>query len=108
MPGNPLTDPNWPTELADQIERVVGTVRQKTTVPLIHLARAIVYGLLGGIIGLFAVVLVLVAVTRGLQALLDTVVSWEQAVYLSYLIVGGILCLIGLFLLMKRHLPDDA
>ena len=23
MPGNPLTDPNWPTRLADQVERVV-------------------------------------------------------------------------------------
>lgn len=108
MPGNPLTDPNWPTRLADQVERVVTTVRQKTTIPLIHLARGIVYGLLGGLIGIFALVLLLVAATRGLQALLDLVVSWERAVYLSYLILGGILCILGAFLLTKRHLPDDA
>jgi hypothetical protein len=106
MPGNPLTDPNWPTELADQVERMVGTVREKTTVPVIHLARAVVYGLLAGILGLFALVLFLVAAVRVIQVLLDLVVTWEQAVYLSYLILGGILCVLGAFFLAKRHLPD--
>jgi hypothetical protein len=106
MPGNPLTDPNWPTELADQVERMVGTAREKTTVPVIHLARAVVYGLLAGILGLFALVLFLVAAVRVIQILLDLVVSWEQAVYLSYLILGGILCVLGVFFLAKRHLPD--
>lgn len=106
MPGNPLKDPNWPTQLADQVERVVGTVREKTTVPIVHVARGVVYGLLAGLLGIMAVVLLLVAATRGLQALLELVVSWERAVYLSYLILGGILCVVGAFLLVKRHLPD--
>ena len=29
MPGNPLTDPNWAADLADTVERVVGTVRDQ-------------------------------------------------------------------------------
>jgi hypothetical protein len=48
----------------------------------------------------------LLASTRGLQALLDLGVSWPVAVYLSYFIVGGILCLVGLLLLAKRPPPD--
>lgn len=106
MPGNPLSDPNWPTQLADQIERVVGAVREKTTTPIVHVARAVVFGLLAAFVGLAALVLLLVALTRGLQALLELAVSWERSVYLSYLILGGILCLVGALLLRKRHAPD--
>jgi hypothetical protein len=32
MPGNPLTDPNWPAQLAAQVERWVGVVRDTATV----------------------------------------------------------------------------
>ena len=35
MPGNPFTDPNWAAELADTVERVVGTVRDKATTPVV-------------------------------------------------------------------------
>ena len=97
MPGNPLTDPNWAAELADTVERVVGTVRDKATKPAVHVTRGIVFGLLAMMLG----------VTRGLQALLDLVVSWERAVYLSYLIVGGILCALGALFFRKRHSPDQ-
>ena len=57
MAGNPLTDPNWPSTLADQVEQVVGTVREKATAPVIHGARAVVYGLLIFIIAIPVVVL---------------------------------------------------
>ena len=49
--------------------------------------------------------LLLLVLTRALQALLDLAVSTEQAVYLSYLILGGILSLVGLLLLRKRQAP---
>jgi hypothetical protein len=106
MPANPLTDPNWPVDMADTVERVVGTVRQKATKPVVHVTRAIVYGLLGVFLGLTAVVLLLIVLTRALQALLELAVEPAQAVYLSYLILGGILSLGGLLLLRKRQLPD--
>jgi hypothetical protein len=39
---------------------------------------------------------------RGIQVLLDLAVTHAQAVYLSYFIVGGILCIAGLLLFKKR------
>jgi hypothetical protein len=106
MPGNPLTDPNWASDLASTIERVVGTVRDKTTNNVVLVTRGVVFGLLAAILGLTAFVLLLIALTRGLQALLELAVSHERAVYLSYLILGGICCLGGLFLMRKRHSGD--
>jgi hypothetical protein len=106
MAGNPLTDPSWPAELADTVERVVGQVREKTTTPAVHVARAIVYGLLAGILGIVAVTLLVIGAVRGLQILLDFALPWGRAVYLSYLIVGGILCVAGLLCLRRRH-PNE-
>ncbi len=103
MPGNPLTDPNWAPELADTVERVVGTVREKTTDNAVKAARAVVFGLLGAVLGITALVLLVIILTRGLQSLLDLAVTWGQAVYLSYFIIGGICCLLGALLMKKRH-----
>ena len=105
MPANPLTDPNWAGDLADTIEQVVGKVREKATTPVVRVTRGVVFGLLAAFLGLTALVLLLLVLTRALQALLDLAVSTEQAVYLSYLILGGILSLVGLLLLRKRQAP---
>lgn len=102
MPGNPLTDPNWAPDLADQITEFVGNVRDKTTNNAIKAARGIVFGLLAAILGTVALVLLLIFVTRGIQALLDLATTWGRAVYISYFAVGGILTLGGLFLMTKR------
>ena len=103
MPGNPLTDPNWAPDLADTVERVVGTVREKTTDNVVKVARAIVFGLLGAVLGIAALILLVIILTRALQALLDFAVTPARAVYISYFIVGGICCLLGVFLMKKRH-----
>ena len=49
----------------------------------------------------------LIAGTRALQALLDLVLSTERAVYLSYFLIGGILCLAGALLFHSRHSTDS-
>ncbi|WP_117000854.1 hypothetical protein [Desertimonas flava] len=103
MPGNPFTDPNWASDLADTVERVVGGVRDKTTTPILKATRYIVFGALAAILGIVVVVLLLIIATRGLQALLDLGLPHERSVYVSYLIVGGILGLAGLFVLRKRN-----
>ncbi len=103
MPGNPLTDPNWAPDLTDQITEFIGNVRKKTTDNAVKAARAVVFGLLGAILGLFALVLALIGITRGLQVLYDLGTSWAVAVYLSYFTLGGIFTLLGLFLMMKRN-----
>ena len=106
MPGNPFTDPNWAADIADTIERVVGSVRDRTTKPLVTASRAVVFGLLAGILGIVAVVLLIILLTRATQALLDIWFRHEMSVYLSYFIIGGIICLGGLFVLSKRFSND--
>ncbi len=102
MPGNPLTDPNWAPDLADQITEFIGNVRDKTTNNAIKVARAIVFGLLGAILGVVTLVLALIFATRGIQAIVDLFTTWGRAVYISYFVVGGIFTLTGLFLMTKR------
>lgn len=103
MPGNPLTDQNWASDLADTIVRVVGRVRDLTTDNVVLVTRAIVFGLLGAILGVVALVLALIVLTRGLQSLLELAVSWERAVYLSYLLLGGICVAAGALVMSKRR-----
>ena len=106
MPGNPFTDPNWAADIADTIERVVGTVRDRTTKPLVTASRGVVFGLLAAILGIVALTLLILTATRATQALLDIWLRHEVSVYLSYLIVGGIICLGGAFVLSKRFSND--
>lgn len=106
MPGNPLTDPNWAADLADTVERIVTKVRDRATKPVVLLTRGLVYGLLAAFLGIMAIVLLLIVATRGIQALLDLAVSWPRAVYLSYLLLGGILGVGGALMFKSRHTPD--
>ncbi len=106
MAGNPLTDPAWASDLADTVERVVGTVRERATTPVVHIARGVVYGLMASFLAITAITLLIIGSTRALQLLLDLFVSTAQAVYLSYFIVGGILCLAGWLVLRMRETTD--
>lgn len=107
MPGNPLTDPHWPAEIADTVERLVGKVRDLTTKNLVLAARALVFGILAAVLGVVALVVLLIGLSRGLQSLLDLFLPRERAVYVSYLVLGGMWCLLGAFLMAKRR-PRDA
>lgn len=106
MPGNPLTDPNWATDLTDQITTMVGNVRDKTTNNAIVAVRGVVFGLMALLLGPVALVLLLILSTRGLQSLLDIFFEWDKADYTSYFIVGGILVILGWFLMSKRHTTE--
>lgn len=103
MPGNPLTDPNWADEMTDTVVRTVDTVRERTTVPVIYAARGLVFGITAAFLGLFAFVILVIGLLRGIQALLELAVDWDQAVYLSYLIVGALFCIVGFILFRKRN-----
>jgi len=103
MAGNPLTDPNWAEATTDQVVKLVDNVKAKTTKPAVMAARGLVFGLIALFLGLFALVLLLVGLTRGLQAALEPLVEQARAVYISYFIVGGILTLVGLILFKKRN-----
>ena len=103
MPGNPLTDPNWASNIADTVERVVGTVRDKTTKPLLLAYRGAIFGVVASVGGLAAVVLLVIALTRGLQAVIEWPLDHTDAVWISYLGVGVVFTAVGAVLMRKRH-----
>ena len=92
---------DWPAQAADTIEKVVGTVRDKTVVPAQRATRVVVYGLLTAFFMLVAVTLLVIGAFRGLVVLTDEV-------WLAYVICGGILVLAGAFCWSKRMRPPKA
>ena len=107
MVSNPLTDPEWADRTVDFIDRVVSTVRRYTTQPLVTTARGLVFGLLGsfGIVGIL--VLLIVGITRGLQAALDSVVNHDASVWISYFILSAVFEVIGFILMRRRYTEAD-
>jgi uncharacterized membrane protein YedE/YeeE len=103
MAGNPLTDPDWAANTTDQVVRLVDNVKSKTTKPAVMAARGLVFGLLAAFLGVFALVLVIIGLTRGLQAAIEPFSNQARAVYISYFIVGGLFCLVGAVLFKKRN-----
>jgi hypothetical protein len=119
MPG-PTTAPNsapdgglaagmlggdWPVRATDTVERVVDTVRSKTTGPAIVISRVVVYGLVAAVLGITALVLVLVALVRLLDAYLP------RGVWLPYFILGAVLAVAGAVAWRQRaprHAHADA
>ena len=108
MPGNPLSDPTWAPKLADNIERLAGKVRDKTTKPLLIAYRGVVYGLIALFTGVFAMVILIIVGVRGLQALIGIGTNHDDAVWISYLGLGAVLTAIGAFVMSKRFPQDEA
>jgi hypothetical protein len=86
---------DWSVQAADTIERFVSTIRDKTSVPLTTVARALVFGLLAAVMGLTTLVFLTIAAVR----VVNVVVPGD--VWSAYLLVGGIFTLLGLFLLRR-------
>ena len=103
MPANPLTDPNWATETTDRLVSFIDSVRAQTTQKVVYAARGAVFGLLAAFLGILIVFILLIGAMRALQSLLALAVDWDQAVYLSYFVVGGILSVVGIVLFRKRN-----
>src|SRR5215510_11698324 len=92
----PSPEPDWATRTADSIERVVTTVRDRTTRPLLVAGRAIVFGLLAAVLGVTAVVLLSILIVRVLVILTDR--AW-----VADLILGGLFVVAGFVLLRLRR-----
>lgn len=103
MNGSPLSNPTWATQAADFIVDVVAKVRDRTTKPLIYVARGLVFGLIAVFGGLTALVLSLIVFTRGLQAILEWPLDHPTAVWVSYLVLGGVFLLAGSIAMAKRQ-----
>jgi hypothetical protein len=99
-PARSQIDPDWTVQATDTIESVVTAIRDKTVVPITTIARGIVYGLIAGVLGLVALVLVAITLIR----FLDVYLPFDplgRRVWVADTIVGGIFTLAGLFFLRK-------
>jgi hypothetical protein len=91
---------DWTTEAADRIESVVTAVRDKTTVPVQKVAAAVVYGLVAGLLGAMAFILLLVGLFR-LHVYLPFHPEGRR-VWISYSALGAIFVGAGGFLWRRR------
>ena len=92
-----LAGGDWPAQAADAIVGTVDKVRDRTTVPIMRLARATVFGIF---IGTFVVVLCTLLII-GLIRLLDEVLP--SGVWLPYLLLGVVVTGLGWMLFRKRN-----
>ena len=108
MAGNPLTNPNWAPELADTVERLVGQVRDRTTGKVVVVVRALVFGVVVACTAMAAAVLSIILGTKLVQRLVNIggAVDADSSVWVSYVVMGGILTLGGLLCMRKRESPD--
>lgn len=106
MPSNPFTDPQWASRAVDTIDRIVGLVRDRTTRPAVAIIRALIFGSMAIVGTMFVVIILVIGCIRGLHSLLDIWWSRDTAVWVSYLIIGGFFCTIGMLLMRRRH-PQD-
>ena len=108
MVANQTTDQDWASRIVDWIDRVVSTIRRYTTQPLVSLARGIVFGLLGAFGLVAAIVLLVLSLVRGLQALLDLAVDREAAVWISYFVIAAVFAAVGAALMRRRFTDDES
>ena len=92
--------PDWATEAVDTLEQLVGTVRDKTVVPARRATRAVVYGLLAAFFAGTAFLMLGIALFRALVVL-------TGAVWLAYLILGGIFVIGGGFVWTLRFTRSE-
>jgi len=97
---------DWPAQAADQIEKVVGMVRDRTTGPAITAARWIVYGTFALLVGLVVLTLTAIAAVRMLDVYLPDSVFGEEHTWAAHLIVGLLFTIAGMVMWSKRSRTD--
>ena len=94
---------DWPAQFADSIENVVGTVRDKTTGPLLTIARGVVYGTFAAVLGLAALIVAVIALVRFVDNYLPDAVFGEDHMWATYLLLGAIFTIGGAVLWRQRR-----
>ena len=107
MPGNPLTDPNWASDLADTIDLYLGKVRTAVTERAVTVVRAVVFGLIIVIIAPVAITLLVIIVTQSLQRLIAIFTDHNTAVWMSYMFLAAVLIIVGSVLMSRRYINEE-
>lgn len=89
----------WPAQAADTIVDTIAKVRDRTTKPAIVAARGLVYGLMAGVVGIIAFVLLLILIVR----------LWANYVpghvWVIYAIFFAVFSGLGLWMLRRANAP---
>jgi membrane protein DedA with SNARE-associated domain len=70
-------------------------------------ARGLVFGLLSTFLGLMALVLLLVGLSRALINLLEWPFDHDSAVWISHIVLGSLLCLAGAIFMVRRQSKES-
>jgi hypothetical protein len=87
---------DWTTDAVDNIDKVVGAVRDKTVRPAQNVTKAIVFGLLTTFFIATALALFSIGAFRAVDVYVST------GIWATYLIFGGIFVLAGTFCWARR------
>lgn len=98
---------DWPAQAADTIERVVGSVRDKTTGPAITVARWVVYGTFALIVGSMVAILLAIAGVRLLDVYLPDAWVGEDHTWVAHLVIGALFTLVGAAAWSRRSAPAE-
>jgi hypothetical protein len=98
-PGPKVTA--WADELSGRVIDGVGWLKARTTVPIVKVLRAIVYGLVVLVAAVTALVLAVLGVVRMWDAYVP-VHPLGRRVWLGYVVLGSLLFLAGGALLARR------
>jgi membrane-anchored glycerophosphoryl diester phosphodiesterase (GDPDase) len=107
MPGNPLTDPNWASDLADTIDLYLGKVRTAVTERAVTVVRAVVFGLIILIIAPVAITLLVIILTQSIQRLIAIFTDHDTAVWMSYMFLAAVFIIGGSILMSKRYIDEE-
>jgi hypothetical protein len=99
-PGSPDTD--WTAQAADHIESVIDAVREKTTVPVTTIARALVFGVIALAMGFAAMIFVVIGLLR-LHVYVPFKHNEARRVWVTDAGAGAIFLLAGGLLWRKRR-----
>jgi len=98
----PAHEPDWATRSLDALDRGIDAVRRRTTRPAVGIVRGLVFAAIIVTGVAVAVVLALIAVVRGVHALLGIWWSEETATWAGYLILGACFVVAGAFAMSRR------
>jgi hypothetical protein len=91
-------EPDWTDQVTDLIVDMVDRVHDKTTGPIIGIAKAVIYGTVALFAGI-AVLILGIILTSHLLALIP------GEIWIPDVAIGGVLVLAGLFLWGRRQAP---
>ena len=108
MPGNPLSDPNWASDLADTVDRYVSKVRTTVTDRAVYAVRAVVFGIVILIAAPVTFTLMVILGTKFVQRLIAIATDHDSSIWASYMVIGGLLVVGGSLLMRSRFGTDEA